>query len=173
MRAHRAASRVPAPRLLVACALAAALVAVLLVPARAGAECAPLRVILTGSVIKKIENRPVTRFPITLRMTFDEAGLPKLRWDAVVTDRDGRFRWSREFPADPCHDGNVLARYPKKLGGWLSHPLSRSYRKRARALPETIVLNLGRHIRRIERDELLDHLDGKTSAAEIDLFLEL
>jgi len=155
---------------LAALALPAAL---LLLSAPARADCPPIRVILSGTVVKKNEDRPVSNFPITIRIRSGDAGLSKLNWEAVVTDADGRFRWSQDFPADPCLQGNLFKRIPLKIWGWLRSPMNRSYRHHARALPEEIVLNLGQRLRRIDRDELLDHLGGKKHVTEIDLLLEI
>ena len=155
---------------LAALALPAAL---LLLSAPARADCPPIRVILSGTVVKKNEDRPVSNFPITIRLRFGDAGLSKLNWEAVVTDADGRFRWSQDFPADPCLQGNLFKRIPLRTWGWLRTPFSREHRHHARALPEEIVLNLGRRLRRIDRDELIDHLDEKEGVVEIDLPLEL
>ena len=154
-------------------AAAALLVAVLLLPAPARADCPPIQVILNGTVVKKNEDRPVSNFPITIRIRSNDEGLSKLNWEAVVTDAGGRFRWSHDFPADPCLQGNLFRRMPLKIWGWLRYPFSREHRHRARALPEVIVLNLGQRLRRIDRGELLDHLDSKEGIVELDLPLEL
>lgn len=154
-------------------AVVALLAALLLLPAPARADCPPIRVILNGTVVKKNEDRPVSNFPITIRIRSNDKDLSKLSWEAVVTDAGGRFRWSHDFPADPCHEGNLFKRASLKLWGWLRFPMNRSYRHHARALPEVIVLNLGQRLRRIDRDEMLDHLDGEKDVIELDLPLEL
>jgi hypothetical protein len=140
-----------------------------LFPAAGRAECPPIQVVLEGSVTTEREGQPVSNYPITVRMQGQEGGLPTLRWEAVVTGRDGRFRWARAFAANPCYDAIFLLDFPRRIWGRLRHPWSDAYRRHALDLPHLIVLNAGKEVRRIERARLLDAFDPEARTAQVEV----
>jgi hypothetical protein len=135
--------------------------AVALFPQAARADCPPIRVVVDGSVTTEREGQPIANFPITVRLQGMEGGLPTIRWEAVVTGRDGRFQWSRAFPANPCYDSNFLLNFPRRIWGKLRRPRSAAHRRRARDVPHLIFFNTGSEVRRIERAQLLDAFDPR------------
>ncbi len=156
------------------CLLAAVLgLAVALFSPAARADCPPIRVVLDGSVTAERDGQPLANLPITIRLQGKEGGLPTIRWEAVVTDRDGRFQWSRAFPANPCYDSNFLLDLPRRIWGKLRHPRSAAYRRRALDVPHLILLNTGSEIRRLERAQLLDAFDPESRTARIELAFAL
>jgi hypothetical protein len=153
-------------RVLLALSMAAAGIAA---PRIAHAECRPIHVIITGSVTSKDDGRPIPDLPVTLRIQGENGGLPSVEWDAVVTNRHGRFEWLRDYPADPCRRGNLLLHLPSRLGGKLRHPRSRAYRFGAMKIPQEIVLDTTGVIRPVRRDELLQVFDPKTRTAKVEV----
>jgi hypothetical protein len=154
--------------------LAAALgLAAALFPVAARAGCPPIQVVVDGSVTREGEGRPVANLPITVRMQSEEGGLPTMSWEAVVTDKEGRYRWTHAFDADPCREGNFLLTLPWRFWGKMRHPLSKAYSRRAMKLPRLIVLNTGSEIRNIPRERLLDALDPSERTARVQADFEL
>ncbi|MDP3937904.1 MAG: hypothetical protein Q8R92_07185 [Deltaproteobacteria bacterium] len=154
-------------------ALAVVTAALFLAPLTARADCPAIRVILTGTVIEERLDLPLRNFPIAVRMEAKgEDGLPTLTWEAVVTDVDGRFRWEREFPAEPCHEG-VFGKLRGAIWSWTVKARSRAYHHGAEGLAMRITLNTGPRLIPIERAEMLDRLDEKSHTVEIDIDVTL
>ncbi len=153
-------------------ALAAVAVVLLLAPLTARADCPSIKVILTGKVFEERLDLPLTNFPIAVRMEGKQGGLRTLTWEAVVTDADGRFRWKRDFPAEPCHEG-VFGKLRGAIWSWTVKARSRAWHRGAEGLPRRIILNTGPRLIPIERAELLDRLDDKAHTVEIDIDVTL
>jgi len=139
----------------------------LAVPRAVHADCRPIHVVVQGTVTSKADRRPLPDLPVTIRIGTKSEGLTSVEWGAVVTDRQGHFQWSRDFPADPCHHGKAFLHFPSRLGGKLRHPMSRAYRFGAGKLPWEIALDTMGVIHRVRRAELLQLLDPKTRVVKV------
>ncbi len=144
-------------------------VAGIVAPHAARAECRPIHVVVTGTVTSKDDQRPIPDLPVTIRIQGENGGLPSVEWDAVVTDRHGRFEWSREYPADPCRRGNPFLHFPSRFWGRLRHPQSRAYRLGAMKIPREIALDTTGVVHPVRRAELLQALDPKTRVAKVEV----
>lgn len=140
-------------------------------PADAG--CPPIEVRLAGTITREADGSPVANLPVTIRMEGEAQGLVSIQWDAVVTDRDGRYAWSKTFPRDPCREGNPMLDLPGRAWGWIAHPRGKAYRHQAKGLPERIRLQTEHRSVPIPRSRLIDGLDpsGLISTVTIDFSL--
>ena len=151
--------------------LASLTVASLVQPAYAA--CPPIEVRISGAVTRETDGSTISNLPITIRMEVESGGLPSMQWDAVVTDRDGRYAWSKSFPRDPCREGNPILGFPARLWGWIAHPRNETYRRGANGLPEQIRLQTEHRSVPIPRSRLIDGLDpeGRLSVVTLDFSL--
>ncbi len=139
----------------------------------AGAACPPIEVRLSGTITREADGSPATNYPVTIRMEGEEEGLVSMQWDAVVTDRDGRYAWSRTFPRDPCREGNPILGFPGRAWGWIAHPRGKAYRRGARALPRQVRIQTAHRSVPVPRARLIEGLDaeGRLSTVTIDFSL--
>jgi hypothetical protein len=141
-----------------------------LAPPAAFAACPPIEVRLYGTITREADGSAVANLPVTIRMEGEAQGLVSMQWDAVATDRDGRYAWSKRFPRDPCRDGNPILGFPSRLWGWIAHPRSEAHRRGANGLPERIRLHTEHRSVPIPRSRLIDGMDseGRVSTLTID-----
>jgi hypothetical protein len=139
----------------------------------AHAACPSIEVRLHGTITREEDGLPVTNLPVAIRMEVESGGLPSMQWDAVVTDRDGRYAWTKTFPRDPCLEGNAILGFPARAWGWIAHLRSDSYHHGARKLPALIRLQTERRSVPVPRARLIDGLDaqGRVSSVTIDFSL--
>jgi hypothetical protein len=137
------------------------------------AACPPIEVRLSGTITREADGSPAANLPVTIRIEGEAEGLVSMQWDAVVTDRDGRYAWSKTFPRDPCREGNPILDFPARAWGWIAHPRGGAYRRGARKLPNLIRLQTEHRSVPIPRSRLIDGLDagGRVSTVMIDFFL--
>lgn len=152
--------------------LLAVLVATFSVPS-AHAACPPIEVRVNGTITRELDGSPARDYPVTIRMEGVQEGLRSIQWDAVVTDSEGRYLWTKTFPRDPCREGNPILGFPSRLWGWITHPRSEAYHHGARQLPERIRLQTEKRSVPISRSRLIDGLDeaGRVSSVTIDFSL--
>jgi len=158
--------RLPRPALLAALAL------VLITPP-AHAACPPIEVRVSGTITRELDGSPVRDYPVTIRMEGVLEGLRSIQWDAVVTDKEGRYLWTKTFPRDPCREGSPILGFPGRLWGWITHVRSEAYHHGAKQLPERIRLQTEKRSIPISRSRLISGLDaqGRVSTVTIDFSL--
>ena len=137
------------------------------------AECPPIEVRLSGTITREPDGLPVRDYPVTIRMEGVLEGLRSIQWDAVVTDKEGRYLWTKTFPRDPCREGNPILGFPSRLWGSITHVRSEAYHHGAKQLPERIRLQTEHRSVPILRSRLIDGLDeaGRVSAVTVDFSL--
>jgi hypothetical protein len=128
---------------------------------------------LSGTITREADGSPISNLPVTVRMEGQEKGLVSMQWDAVVTDRDGRYAWSKSFPREPCRESNPILGFPGRIWGRIAHPRGKAYHRGANALPELIRLHTERRSVPVPRSRLIDGLDaeGRLSTVTIDFSL--
>ena len=152
---------------------ALALLALAFFTPQSRAECPPIEVRVSGAITRELDGSPARDYPVTIRMEGVSEGLRSIQWDAVVTDRHGRYLWAKTFPRDPCREGNPILGFPRRLWGWIIHPRSEAYRHGAKQLPERIRIQTEHRSVPIPRSRLIDGLDetGRVSAVTVDFSL--